>query len=125
MSSFQIALNGTTDFISSTKNNDTTYTFPSVDQGTYLMQGFYNNIYLDAFATGVPITFITPVNNITLPLINSVIIQISPTFVFLNLTGNYLENMSAFSLVKTGTTNYITSTRVSLNSYKFASLDIS
>ena len=30
MSSFKIALNGTTDFISSTKNNDTTYTFPSV-----------------------------------------------------------------------------------------------
>ena len=89
------------------------------------MQGFNSNTYLDAFATGVPITFITLVNNITIPLINSVIIQISPTFDFLNLTGNYLENMSAFSLVKSGTTNYITSTRVSLNSYKFPSLDIS
>ena len=74
MSSLKIALNGTSDFISSTKNNDTTYTFPSVDIGTYLMQGFNSNTYLDAFATGVPITFITPVNNITIPLINSVII---------------------------------------------------
>ena len=48
--------------------------FPSVEIGTYLMQGFNSNTYLDAFATGVPITFITPVNNITIPLINSVII---------------------------------------------------
>ena len=33
--------------------------------------------------------------------------------------------MSTFSLVKSGTTNYITSTRISSDSYKFASLEAS
>ena len=113
MSSFQIALNGTTDFISSTKNNDTTYTFPTVEIGTYQMFGYNFNILLNLFISGVPNTFFIPLNIATIPFINNVIIQISPTFVFLNLTGNYLQNMSAFSLVKSGTTNYITSTRIS------------
>ena len=40
----------------------------------FMTQEFYRNIYLEAFDTGIPITFITPVNNITIPLINSVII---------------------------------------------------
>ena len=77
------------------------------------MQGYNGIIYLDAFATGVPLTFTTSVDSSNIPLVDNVVIEISPTFVFLNLTGTYLENMTAFSLVKSGTTAYITSTRIS------------
>ena len=74
MSSLKIALNGTSDFISSTKNNDTTYTFPSVDIGTYFMQGFNSNTYLDAFANSVNLLILIIIDNTNYPLINSVII---------------------------------------------------
>ncbi len=69
MSSLSIAINGSTDFILSSKNNDTTYTFPNISQGTYLMQGYNGLVYLDAFITNVPITFTTTIDNTNFPLI--------------------------------------------------------
>jgi len=74
MSSFFIAQNGTTNYIASTKNNDTNYTFPSVAKGTYLMQGFNSNTYLDAFANSVNILISIIIDNTNCPLINNVII---------------------------------------------------
>ena len=90
MSSLSIAINGSTNYILSSKNNDTTYTFPNISLGTYLMQGYNGLVYLDPFATNVPITFTTTIDNTNIPLITNVVIEISPSFVFLNLTGNYL-----------------------------------
>jgi len=54
------------------------------------MQGYNGLLYLDPFATNVPITFTTTIDNTNIPLISNVVIEISPSFVFLNLTGNYL-----------------------------------
>ncbi len=67
MSSLSITINGNVDYISSTKNNDTTYTFPAITTDTYLMQGYNGDIYLNAFATGVALTFTLPVDNNNIP----------------------------------------------------------
>jgi hypothetical protein len=67
MSSLSITINGNVNYISSTKNNDTTYTFPAITTDTYLMQGYNGDIYLDAFATGVALTFKLPVDSTTIP----------------------------------------------------------
>ena len=67
MSSLSIAINGSTNYILSSKNNDTTYTFPNISLGTYLMQGYNGLLYLDPFATNVPITFTTTIDNTNIP----------------------------------------------------------
>ena len=67
MSSLSITINGNFDYISSTKNNDTTYTFPAITTDTYLMQGYNGDIYLNAFAAGVALTFTPPVDITTIP----------------------------------------------------------
>ena len=69
MSSLSITINGSTNYILSTKNNDTSYTFPNISLGTYLMQGYNGLVYLDAFATNTPITFTTSIDNTNIPLI--------------------------------------------------------
>ena len=67
MSSLSITINGNIDYISSNKNNDTTYTFPAITTDTYLMQGYNGDIYLNAFAAGVALTFTPPVDITTIP----------------------------------------------------------
>ena len=67
MSSLSITINGNVNYISSTKNNDTTYTFPAITTDTYLMQGYNGDIYLNAFAAGVALTFTPPVDITTIP----------------------------------------------------------
>ena len=41
MSFLSITINGNVNYITSTKNNDTTYTFPAITTDTYMMQGYY------------------------------------------------------------------------------------
>jgi hypothetical protein len=74
MSSLSITINGSTNYILSTKNNDTSYTFPNISLGTYFMQGYNGLVYLDAFATNTPITFTTSIDNTNIPLISNVVI---------------------------------------------------
>ena len=67
MSSLLITINGNVNYISSTKNNDTTYTFPAITTDTYLMQGYNRDTFIHAFATGVALTFKLPVDSTTIP----------------------------------------------------------
>ena len=77
------------------------------------MQGYFGLVYLDSFVSGVPLTFTTTIDSTNIPLITDVAIQISPTYVLLNLTGDYLQNMLTFQLKKSGTSTFISSTRIS------------
>ena len=94
MSSLSITINGSTNYILSTKNNDTSYTFPNISQGTYLMQGYNGLVYLDVFITNVPITFTTTIDSTNFPLITSIVLA-SGNWHTLHLTGNNLDYITS------------------------------